>query len=96
MLTLTSSAADVVSAVKERENVPDGYGLRVFAQQGADGTSVRLAFAEEPGSDDHVAESQGQRLFVSPELAEPLNDSVLDAQETAEGVGLVLRQPETP
>lgn len=94
MLSVTNEAAQVMDAARQQQDVPAEYGLRVFAQETPEGTAVQLAFAPEPEEGDEVAESEGQRLFVAPELVEPLADATLDAQDTPEGTGLILKQPE--
>lgn len=93
MLSLTSDAAEVVSTEKTEQGVPEAFGLRVFPNETPRGVEVQLAFVAEPDSGDQVYESEGQRLFVAPELTEPLADAVLDATTTPDGAGLVLKQP---
>lgn len=92
MLSMTSNAAQLVGTMRNQQGVPDDYGIRVFPQPSDQGVQVRLAFAAQPAEDDQIAETEGQRLFVAPELAEPLTDTVIDAAETSQGPGLVLRE----
>lgn len=92
MLTVTSSAADLVSTIRQEQGVPDDFGLRVYAEPGPQGVEIQLAFAPEPQQGDEVSESAGLRMFVASELTEPLADSVIDAQETPDGAGLMLRE----
>lgn len=91
MLTMTPSAAELVNHAREEQGLPDHFCLRVFAAPSQDGTPVKLSFTEGPAEGDAVAETQGNRVFVSAELAEPLSDAVMDTTETPEGVGLVFR-----
>lgn len=93
MLSITSNAAQVVSSIRQEQGVPDGFGLRVYAQQGTEGTAVQLAFTKEPSEGDQIGDSEGVKLFVAPELTEPLSDSVIDVEKTPDGAaGLVLKQ----
>jgi Fe-S cluster assembly iron-binding protein IscA len=95
MLQLTHAAAAQVALARESQGLPDTFGLRVFGEQQAEGgLSLSLAFAEEPSTDDHVSEQEGTRLFVAPEVFEPLAGAALDVQETAEGTALVLTRQE--
>jgi Fe-S cluster assembly iron-binding protein IscA len=98
VLQVTESAARVVEETRSAGEVPDTYGLRVFAQADDTGQpALALAFAEEPGEDDQVIEQGGTEIYVAPELAEPLQDSVLDVQDTPEGPQFTVGpQPQEP
>lgn len=86
VLQVTDAAIDVLEAARSAQELPDSYGVRVFAEAGADGqASVALAFAEEPAEGDHVSEQGGTEIYVAPELAEPLADVALDVERTEEG-----------
>ena len=93
MLQLTSAAAAQIAEARQSRGLPDSFGLRVFGESQPDGgISLGLTFAEVPAEDDQVTEQEGTRLFVAPEVVEPLAAASLDAEETAEGVKLVLTQ----
>lgn len=95
MLQITHAAATQVAMARESQGLPETFGLRVFGQpQDGGGISLSLAFAEAPAEEDHVTEQQGTRLFVAPEVAEPLAAAALDVQETPEGAQLVLTAQE--
>lgn len=42
--------------------------------------------------DDQVSEQEGTRIFIAPEVVEPLATAALDVEETPEGVKLVLTE----
>lgn len=91
MLQLTGSAVQVVQETRSRQGFPEHYGVRVYLGRGAE-AGIRLGFAEGPGERDQVAESGGTRIFVAPEIAEPLAAATIDAKETDQGKRLVLRR----
>lgn len=93
MLQLTSAAATQVAQARQTQGVPDTFGLRVFGEpQPGGGISLALAFAELPAEDDQVSEQEGTRIFVAPEVVEPLATAALDVEETVDGVKLVLTE----
>lgn len=95
MVLLTQAAAAQVAQSRESAGLPDTYGLRLFAEpQPGGGVSLGLTFAEVPAEDDQVSEQQGTRVFVAPEVIEPLAAAALDVQETPEGTKLVLTTQE--
>ena len=54
--------------------------------------ALGLAFAEVPAEDDQVTEQEGTRVFLAPEIVEPLASAALDVEQTPEGGKLVLTQ----
>ena len=95
MLQLTNAAAAQVAETRQSAGLPDTYGLRLFAEpQPGGGISLGLTFAEVPAEDDQVSEQEGTRLFLAPEVVEPLSSAALDVQETPEGAKLVLTTQE--
>lgn len=91
MLQVSDSAISVLREARTAQEVPDTYGVRVFAQADEAGeAALALAFAERPAEGDQVTEEDGTEIFVAPELAEPLAESVLDVEQTSEGPQLAL------
>lgn len=92
MLQISSGAAALLSQAREIENVPQEFGVRIYGQTAQDGqTAVGIAFTEAPEQGDEVADQEGTRLFVAPEVAAPLAEAVLDTEETPEGDKLVIK-----
>lgn len=86
VLEVTDTAVNVVREARASQEIPDSYGLRVFAQADEQGEpALALAFAEEPSEGDQVIEQDGTEVYVAPEVAQPLADSVLDVDDTPEG-----------
>ncbi len=79
MLQITHDAATFLSELRRGHDMPDTYGLRVFPESTAPGeVSIGLGFTDTPLEGDHVTEQDGLRVFVAPELAEPLDDAQID------------------
>lgn len=79
MLQITHGAATFLSELRRGHDVPETYGLRVFPESTAPGeVSIGLGFTDTPLEGDHVTERDGLRVFVAPELAEPLEDAEID------------------
>lgn len=96
LLQVTSDAMTTFDQARGAQELPESVGVRIFAQRDEQGeVGIALAFAEQPQDGDEVTETDGTPVFVAPELAEPLADSVLDVQETDQGTELVItNQPE--
>jgi Fe-S cluster assembly iron-binding protein IscA len=79
VLQITHGAATFLSDLRRVNDMPDTYGLRVFPETTAPGeVSIGLGFTDTPEEGDHVTERDGLRVFVAPELAEPLDDAEID------------------
>lgn len=92
MLSMTSKAASVLDTVREQQGVPEGFVVRVFPNPTKNGVEIDVAFAPEPVDGDQAVETDGTTLFVDPDLAEPLAETVIDAEQTPQGPALVLRR----
>lgn len=91
MLQVSSTAVSVLNDAREAQEVPGSYGVRVFAQPDETGqAALALAFTDEPVEGDQVTQKDGTDIYVAPELAEPLAESVLDVEDTPEGPQLTL------
>ena len=79
MLQITPDAASFLSELRDGQQVPDTYGLRIFPESSEpDEITVALGFTDAPADGDHVTEQGGMRVFVAPELAAPLEDAAID------------------
>ncbi|OLC53052.1 MAG: hypothetical protein AUH85_14995 [Chloroflexi bacterium 13_1_40CM_4_68_4] len=91
MLKLSRDAAKVLNEARLEAEVPRNYGLRIFFDAGPGGADLAIAFAAGPERDDQVSEQDGLPVFVSRDIAEPLEDAVLDIETTDTGVSLVIK-----
>lgn len=79
MLQITPDAATFLSELRQGQDVPETYGLRVFAEASEPGeVTIGLGFTENPADGDQVTEQDGLRVFVAPELATPLEAAAID------------------
>ena len=92
MLQVSDTAITALEAARNAQELPESFGVRVFGQRTDTGQmAVSLAFAEVPLEDDEVTEQDGTQLFIAPEVAEPLSDSVIDLEDTPQGPELVIK-----
>jgi Fe-S cluster assembly iron-binding protein IscA len=91
MLQVTNRAAMLLKTARSEQSVPEEYGVRVQAPDESRGGAVSLKFTPAPVEGDQVQEADGVRVFVAPEVAEPLADQVMDLRETPTGSVLFLR-----
>lgn len=92
MLQLSDTAADALRQVRDDQDVPEGYGVRVATQPGPDGQpGLAVGFAEGPAEGDEVTEQSGTELYIAEEVAGPLAESVLDLEDTDQGAQLVVK-----
>ena len=92
MLQITHDAANFLSDLRRGQDVPETYGLRIFPESTEpDEITVGLGFTDAPADGDHVTEQDGLRVFVSPELAAPLEDAAIDVTADDGAPRLVFR-----
>ena len=93
MFEVTSRAAAALAQSRTKIGLNDTMAIRISASESGNGSSVgyQLRFASHPLAGDVILESAGTKVFVAPELVEPLETSVLDLVDTAQGEKLVLR-----
>ena len=95
MLQLTHAAAAELAGTRQAQGLPDTAGIRVYGEPTPQGElALGVTFAEVPAEDDQVSETDGMRLFVAPEVAEPLATAALDVTHTSEGTKLVIAKQE--
>ncbi len=92
MLQVTARAATILKEARSRRGVPETFGLRIAQPTSNSQSPVHLEFTEEPALGDQVSEAHGLRLFIAPEIAEPLTEPAIDAQAAEAGSDLVLRE----
>ena len=93
MFELTSRAASALAESRALNGLAESIGIRITTSDSGNGSGAgyRLRFASHPFPDDLVMETAGTRVFLAAALAEPLERSVLDVVDTAEGPQLVLK-----
>ena len=93
MLTLTTTAAEVVRTLVDQSDTPDSGGLRIAANaDGIEGVSLELSLVGEPEATDETIEQSGATVYLDPDAAQLLADKLLDAQVAEDHVTFVLRE----
>jgi Fe-S cluster assembly iron-binding protein IscA len=90
---LTSRAAAALAETRAQSGLTDTIAIRISASESGNGSSAgyQVRFASHPAPNDVVVESSGTKVFLAEELVEPLEASVLDTVDTAQGEKLVLK-----
>jgi Fe-S cluster assembly iron-binding protein IscA len=99
MLQMTSQAAQTLNRAREKEGLPENFGVRIFAAPDPSANSQQatvygFGFVDAPQQGDAVGQTDGTPYYVAPEVADSLNDVVLDVADT--GNLVLTRNPETP
>ena len=82
---------------RSQRGVPENFGLRIAQSESDSRSPVHLEFAEGPAPGDEVSETNGLRLFVAAEIADPLTEQAIDTSESDDGANLIIRdQREVP
>jgi Fe-S cluster assembly iron-binding protein IscA len=89
MLQMTSQAAATLTRAREKEGLPEHFGVRIFAAPDPSTNSHQttssvygFGFVEGPQDGDAVGQADGTPYYVAPEVAPSLDDVVLDVAET--------------
>jgi Fe-S cluster assembly iron-binding protein IscA len=90
MLTLSESAADVLSSSRSERGLSDSAHLRVAPADHAPDRGLSLTFVDEPMDGDETGESHGVSLCVAAEVAEALDGTTIDVQTVDERPQLVI------
>jgi Fe-S cluster assembly iron-binding protein IscA len=96
VLTITEQAEEALGAVVAAENAPEGAGIRISQGVAPNGQpAMGLALAEAPQPGDAVVEDASVPVFLASEVAELLDDKVLDAQVDGDQIAFRIgEQPE--
>ncbi len=93
VLSLTETAAEKAEEIIESKDL-DGYGIRVYVQQGGcSGYSYGMQFDDDVADDDIVVEDKGVELIVDEHSAEYLEGSTVDYVESLESTGFDIKNP---
>ena len=88
-MKLTENAASMILDLVERQDLPQGAGLRIAEREDHVALSMTLAESAEP--DDRVVSENGAAVFLAPVAAVRLETSTLDAGENAVGAAFFVR-----
>ena len=86
MLTLTEKAQAAVQGLTEDVEQPSA-GLRIASEQ----DQLAVSVVTQPQPSDVVVDAGDARVYIAQDTAAVLDDQILDAAQTPEGVGFTLR-----
>ena len=93
-LTFTAKAISEIKRLKESNNIPAEFGLRVGVKGGGcSGFSYTLAFDAEPREGDRVIDKDGIKVFVDNKSLFYLAGTHLDYSDGLNGKGFVFNNP---
>lgn len=90
MLTLSETAASMLSESRSQQGIPDDATLRVAAAEQGPQQGLTLGFVDQPMDGDQVGAAHGMAICVAPEVAEQLADAKIDVQHVGDSAQLVL------
>ena len=79
-MQMTLDAAAYVDECRRRRNLTDSMALRIWID--ADDLTLKTAFVERPAEGDESVVLWNVRVFVAADLAEALEDSLLELDST--------------
>lgn len=90
MLQVTTQAAQTLNRAREREGLPEHFGVRIFATPGPGSDShsgpqpplFGFGFVDGPQAGDEVGETAGTSYYVASDVSAPLDDVILDVAES--------------
>jgi iron-sulfur cluster assembly protein len=74
MLTITPEAADTIRELVDANELPQGSGLRITAEEQGEEVSLELDFTDGPEDEDDVVEHEGARVFLDGSAAAVLGN----------------------
>jgi len=93
MLQVTDAAIGILKQMRDdTPEAPDGAAVRLQLTSVGEEPGLGFGFSEEPQEGDlTVAEHEEIKVYLAPELVEPLAEAVVDTVDTDEGEQLVLK-----
>lgn len=93
-ITITDKAVNQVKKIKDENEIPSEYGLRVGVKGGGcSGLTYSLGFDAESKEGDTVIEKDGFKLFVDGKSLFYLAGTELDFSDGLNGKGFVFNNP---
>jgi Fe-S cluster assembly iron-binding protein IscA len=95
VLQITHDAAQLITALRRGQDVPEDHGLRIYAEASEPReVTIALGFTDSPGKGDQVTEQEGLKVFVAPEVAAPLEDAAIDVTPANDGAQRLVFRPQ--
>ena len=97
MLQMTHKAAELLNQIRTTSDIPNEAGVRVYAEQASgDQVGIGVGFIDNPMPGDQVSEQDGVKLFVAPEVAGPLERTMIDVTRDNGESQLIFCPQESP
>lgn len=93
-IDITEKAIKQVKRIKEENNIPEEYGLRVGIKGGGcSGLTYQLGFDGEQSEGDTIIEKEGVKLLVDGKSLFYLTGTILDFSDGLNGKGFIFNNP---
>jgi iron-sulfur cluster assembly protein len=93
-ITITAKAIAEIKRIREQNNIPETYGLRMGVRGGGcSGFSYALGFDAEPRASDIVLDADGLRVFIDAKSMFYLMGVTLDFSDGLMGRGFTFKNP---
>ncbi|MFA3783078.1 iron-sulfur cluster insertion protein ErpA [Melioribacteraceae bacterium 4301-Me] len=93
-IDITEKAIKQVLRIKEENNIPAEYGLRISVKGGGcSGLTYQLGFDNQQNEGDTIIEKSGLKLFVDGKSLFYLTGTVLDFSDGLNGKGFIFNNP---
>ena len=90
LLTLSSSAANLLSNARSQQGIPDDATLRVAPSTEGGAGNISLGFVDQPFEGDQTGDAHGLPYCVAPEVAPALDEAKIDVQGSGDDAQLVV------
>jgi hypothetical protein len=83
LVRISQSATALLERARERENIPDSFGIRLYGQPDDAGqVTVRLGWADEPATTDQViAEDESMPIYLDAGIADAVDGLIIDVTD---------------
>lgn len=92
MLQLSENAAAALENIRESQGIPEEAGTRLTADEAdSGGLALKLEFVDEVPESDETVEQSGTEVHIDPKVVQPLENTIMDVQDSEEGLAFVFR-----
>lgn len=93
-ITITEKALNEILRIRQSNNIPENYGLRVGVKGGGcSGLTYTLNFVENQKDGDTIIESESVKLFIDGKSLFYLTGTQLDFSDGLNGKGFLFNNP---
>jgi len=93
-ITITEKALNEILRIRQSNNIPENYGLRVGVKGGGcSGLTYTLNFVENKKDEDTIIESENVKLFIDGKSLFYIMGTQLDFSDGLNGKGFLFNNP---